>query len=292
MEGAAIMSEFLQSYGELSKNLLTAPLRSSATGNVCLADTSDCSTDTCPSDIICSNECPDCSDTPPVTYPSISSNGSDSSSITWTVHHGTQTTYNYFRTIVKSGTTTVQDSGWGYADDDYIESIAGLTSGTTYTVYLYYSSSGSGTGTSAGSVSITTQGSPPSPTYTITATVNFDANGGSVYPTSIMEQGYGRTNPYGTLSIDFPTPTRDGYTFLYWLLDGYTTHWPAGANDVYATSSGETYTARAQWELGQGTGFQIDDGIGWINAVPYIDNGSGWDKYVSQLDHDGSWESA
>ena len=284
------MSEFLQSYGELSKNLLTAPLRSSTSVTGCQADTSDCSTDGCPSDIICSSECPDCSDTPPVTYPYISSGGSTSSSINWTVHHGTQTTYNYFRTIVKRGTTTVQDSGWGYADDDYIESIAGLPSGTTYTVYLYYSSSGSGTGTSAGSVSITTQGSPPSPTYTITATVNFDAAGGLVSPTSITEKGYGRPNPYGTLSIDFPTPTRDGYIFLYWLLDGYTTHWPAGANDVYATSSGETYTARAQWEKQTVGKAFIGDGGVWKQAVPYIGDGGVWKPVSASIGDGGTWK--
>ena len=291
------MSEFLQSYGELSKNLLTAPLRSSAPGNGCNADTtgcnadtSDCSTDTCPSDIICSTECPDCSDTPPVTYPYISSGGSTSSSINWTVHHGTQTTYNYFRTIVKRGTTTVQDSGWGYADDDYIESIAGLPSGTTYTVYLYYSSSGSGTGTSAGSVSITTQGSPPSPKYTIIATVNFDAAGGLVSPTSITEKGYGRPNPYGTLSIDFPTPTRDGYIFLYWLLDGSTTPSPAGTNSVYATSSGETYTARAQWKKQTVSKAFIGDGGVWKQAVPYIGDGGVWKPVSESIGDGGTWK--
>ena len=267
------MSEFLQSYGELSKNLLTAPLISSTPRTGCNADTSDCSTDGCPSDIICSTECPD---TPPVTYPYITSGGSTSSSINWTVHHGTQTTYNYFRTIVKRGTTTVQDSGWGYADDDYIESIAGLPSGTTYTVYLYYSSSGSGTGTSAGSVSITTQGSPPSPMYTITATVNFDAAGGLVSPTSITEKGYGRTEPYGTLSIDFPTPTRDGYIFLYWLLDGSTTPSPAGTNSVYATSSGETYTARAQWKKQTVGKAFIGDGCVWKPISESIGDGGTW----------------
>ena len=281
------MSEFLQSYGELSKNLLTAPLISSTPRTGCNADTSDCSTDGCPSDTICSIECPD---THPVTYPYISSNGSDSSSITWTVHHGTQTTYNYFRTIVKRGTTTVQDSGWGYADDDYIESIAGLPSGTTYTVYLYYSSSGSGAGTSAGSVSITTQGSPPSPTYTITATVNFDAAGGLVSPTSITEKGYGRPNPYGTLSIDFPAPTRDGYMFLYWLLDGYTTHWPAGASDIYATSSGETYTARAQWKKQTVGKAFIGDGGVWKQAVPYIGDGGVWKPISESIGDGGTWK--
>lgn len=281
------MSEFLQSYGELSKNLLTAPLISSTPRTGCNADTSDCSTDGCPSDIICSTECPD---THPVTYPYISSGGSTSSSINWTVHHGTQTTYNYFRTIVKRGTTTVQDSGWGYADDDYIESIAGLPSGTTYTVYLYYSSSGSGTGTSAGSVSITTQGSPPSPKYTIIATVNFDAAGGLVSPTSITEKGYGRPKPYGTISIDFPKPTRDGYIFLYWLLDGYTTHWPAGANDIYATSSGETYTARAQWEKQTVSKAFIGDGGVWKQAVPYIGDGGVWKPISESIGDGGTWK--
>lgn len=281
--------EFLKSYQGLPTSLLNLEesIQPSALLAGCQFDTQDCAHDTCSSDCV---DCSDCPDTHPVTYPYISSNGSDSSSITWTVHHGTQTTYNYFRTIVKRGTTTVQDSGWVYADDDYIESIAGLPSGTTYTVYLYYSSSGSGTGTSAGSVAITTQGSPPSPKYTIIATVNFDAAGGLVSPTSITEKGYGRPKPYGTLSIDFPKPTRDGYIFLYWLLDGYTTHWPAGANDIYATSSGETYTARAQWEKQTVSKAFIGDGGVWKQAVPYIGDGGVWQPISESIGDGGTWK--
>ena len=185
------MSEFLQSYGELSKNLLTAPLISSTPRTGCNADTSDCSTDGCPSDIICSSECPD---------------------------------------------------------------------------------------------------THPSPKYTIIATVNFDAAGGLVSPTSITEKGYGRPNPYGTLSIDFPTPTRDGYIFLYWLLDGYTTHWPAGANDVYATSSGETYTARAQWEKQTAGKAFIGDGGVWRQTVPYIGDGGVWKPISESIGDGGTWK--
>ena len=281
--------EFLKSYQGLPTSLLNLAesIQPSALLAGCQFDTQDCAHDTCSSDCV---DCSDCSDAHPVTYPYITSGGSTSSSINWTVHHGTQTTYNYFRTIVKRGTTTVQDSGWGYADDDYIESIAGLPSGTTYTVYLYYSNSGSGTGTSAGSVSITTQGSPPSPKYTIIATVNFDAAGGLVSPTSITEKGYGRPKPYGTLSIDFPKPTRDGYIFLYWLLDGYTTHWPAGANDIYATSSGETYTARAQWEKQTVSKAFIGDGGVWKQAVPYIGDGSVWKPISESIGDGGTWK--
>lgn len=281
--------EFLKSYQGLPTSLLNLEesIQPSALLAGCQFDTQDCAHDTCSSDCV---DCSDCSDAHPVTYPYITSGGSTSSSINWTVHHGTQTTYNYFRTIVKRGTTTVQDSGWGYADDDYIESIAGLPSGTTYTVYLYYSSSGSGTGTSAGSVSITTQGSPPSPKYTIIATVNFDAAGGFVSPTSITEKGYGRPKPYGTISIDFPKPTRDGYIFLYWLLDGYTTHWPAGANDIYATSSGETYTARAQWKKQTVGKAFIGDGSVWKQAVPYIGDGGVWKPISESIGDGGTWK--
>ena len=284
--------EFLKSYQGLPTSLLNLAesIQPSALLAGCQFDTQDCAHDTCSSDCVDCVDCSDCSDAHPVTYPYITSGGSTSSSINWTVHHGTQTAYNYFRTIVKRGTTTMQDSGWGYADDDYIESIAGLPSGTTYTVYLYYSSSGSGTGISAGSVSITTQGSPPSPKYTITATVNFDAAGGLVSPTSITEKGYGRPKPYGTLSIDFPTPTRDGYIFLYWLLDGYTTHWPAGANDIYATSSGETYTARAQWEKQTVSKAFIGDGGVWKQSVPYIGDGGVWKPASESIGDGGTWK--
>ena len=287
--------EFLKSYQGLPTSLLnpTESIQPSALEEGCRFDTRDCAHDTCSSDCVDCSDCSDCSDcydTPPVTYPYISSNGSTSSSISWTFHHGTQSTYNYFRTIVKRGTTTIHDSGWSYETSDYYESLDGLSSGTTYTVYLYYSSSGSGTGTSAGSVSIKTQGSPPSPTYTITATVNFDAVGGLVSPTSITEKGYGRTKPYGTVSIDFPTPTRDGYIFLYWLLDGYTTHWPAGANDVYATSSGETYTARAQWEKQTVGKAFIGDGGVWKQAVPYIGDGGVWKPVSESIGDGGTWK--
>lgn len=129
-----------------------------------------------------------------------------------------------------------------------------------------------------------------SPTYTITATVNFDAVGGLVSPTSITEKGYGRTKPYGTVSIDFPKPTRDGYMFLYWLLDGYTTHWPAGTNHVYATSSGETYTARAQWEKQTAGKAFIGDGGVWKQAVPYIGDGGVWKPVSESIGDRGTWK--
>ena len=301
----------LSAYEELPEALLnntpkSAPLLAACVDYACQADTSDCSTDSCPSDQpcydypcpydcydhTCPSDCSDCSDCSdaPVTYPYLSSDGSDSSSIVWTVHHGTQRTYNYFRTIVKRDTTIVEDSGWGYADADFFQAIDGLASSTTYTIYLYYNTSGSGTGISGGSIDIRTEDSPSPPTYTIRATVSFDANCGSVSPSSALGEAYAQPNPYGNVLIVFPTPTRDGYTFLYWLLDGYVTHYPAGVNNIYATAGGETYTARAQWErAGTGKAYIGDGGV-WRQAVPYIGDGGVWKTVTEHIGDGGTWE--
>lgn len=129
-------------------------------------------------------------------------------------------------------------------------------------------------------------------TYTISATVNFRAEGGQVSPSSRTGYAYDQETDWGYVDIVFPTPTREGYAFTGWKLDGYTTIYQPGTHSIYATAEGEEYIARAQWERVQGTGFLLDDGDNWINAVPYIDNGTSFVKYTSQLDHDGSWESA
>lgn len=291
-------NEFLENYSQLPELLLNAQspviLMASAETDDCIRDS--CYTDTCPDcfsdcpwDGWCPSDCSDCSDAP-VTYPYLSSDGSTSSSISWTVHHGTQRAYNYFRTIVMRGSTTVQDSGWGYADADYFEAIAGLSSSTTYTVYLYYSSSGSGTGISGGSINIRTEDSPSPPTYTIRATVNFDAAGGSVSPETVTGTAYNQSQPYGNVPIGFPTPTRSGYTFLHWLLDGYATQYPAGISYIYGTTSGITYTARAQWErAGTGKAFIGDGGI-WKQAVPYIGDGGAWKPATENIGDGGIWK--
>lgn len=127
--------------------------------------------------------------------------------------------------------------------------------------------------------------------YVISAYVEFDAQGGSVYPSYDYNDAESDES-WGYVDITFPTPTRDGYAFTGWKLDGYSTNYQPGTHSIYASAYGEEYIARAQWERVQGTGFQIDDGSGWVNAIPYIDNGTSFVKYTSQLDHNGSWESA
>lgn len=85
-------------------------------------------------------------------------------------------------------------------------------------------------------------------TYTASVGVTFDANGGSVSPT-YRSGSITTTSQWGAyVSIVFPTPTRSGYTFLYWLLDGYTTQYSAGTNDIWGDVGGSSYTARAQWK--------------------------------------------
>lgn len=126
-------------------------------------------------------------------------------------------------------------------------------------------------------------------TYTISAYVSFNAQGGSVYPT-YDENSKETTESWGYVDITFPTPTRSGYTFLYWLLDGYTTHYGAGTHSIYASSDGKTYTARAQWErTGTGKAFIGDGGV-WKQAVPFIGDGGAWKPATENIGDGETWK--
>lgn len=67
-------------------------------------------------------------------------------------------------------------------------------------------------------------------------TITFDANGGSVSPASKQ------TGPDGRVSGGYPTPTRDGYTFLGWFTDG--DGYQPSESDVW----GGDQTLVARWE--------------------------------------------
>lgn len=72
-----------------------------------------------------------------------------------------------------------------------------------------------------------------------TLTINYNANGGTVSPSSktVAQEYYGATNQYGTSVIDDVVPTRDGYTFAGWWTDS------SGGTQITSTSSTYDLTA-------------------------------------------------
>lgn len=105
--------------------------------------------------------------------------------------------------------------------------VSGLSSGQSSTVTVTTTRSGysSGSNSTTGTASI------------ITYTVNWNANGGTVSPTS-------HTGASGTV-VTVPTPTRSGYTFLYWASSpsgDFVTGPTAGSN--YTITANTTWYAR------------------------------------------------
>ncbi len=125
-------------------------------------------------------------------------------SITWTAIWSINT---YTVSYSEQGGNTVSDATVNYGSSTTLPSI----SRSGYTFNGWYTASSGGTfvglaGTSYGPV--TSNVTLYAQWTVITYTVNWNANGGTVSPTS-------HSGAYGTV-VTVPTPTRSGYTFLYW----------------------------------------------------------------------------
>ena len=130
---------------------------------------------------------------------------------------------------------------------------SGLSSGTTYLVYVYAEGKNGGSAWS-GSKSIATEAN----TNTIKCTISFDANGGSGAPSSMTRMG-SSTSTSGTIQVTIPStkPTKNGYTFQYWTLSGYGDTYKYYAGSTYgfeATTSGVSWTLVASYTF---TGYTV-----------------------------------
>lgn len=167
----------------------------------------------------------------------------------------------------------------------------GLSPRTTYTIWEYVWDSG-GNLVSQLSRTFTTTAQM----YPIAATVTFDANGGSVSPSSATGSDES-TSPEGYVDIYFPIPVRDGYECDYWELRNgsiiYQTHYTPGAyNSIYASTEWPQYTAKAIWRQAGAKAYiyATKNGVTqWWPATPYIHDGSGWVPATPKI-YDGGWK--
>lgn len=127
------------------------------------------------------------------------------------------------------------------------------------------------------------------------ATLAFNANSGTGAPGSVSGSV---TNTTGdttvTLTIPYTTPTRTGYTFLYWqltLASGAVVYYsPGGTANVQGSTSGVTYTLYAVWQE-TGGGAHLYSG-GWRTATPYICVNGVWRKATPYICVNGTWRKA
>lgn len=117
------------------------------------------------------------------------------------------------------------------------------------TVRYSYSSTLSYTNTgSASTVYLRVEAQQTSTTYY--ATLVFDDNGGSGGPGSVTGSITG-TSSTVTIQIPYTTPTKAGYSFLYWQLSystGTSIYYPGGSASVVGSPYGTSYTLVAVWE--------------------------------------------
>lgn len=130
-------------------------------------------------------------------------------------------------------------------------------------------------------------------TQTYYAQIAFNANGGTGAPAtqSVSQQS---TTPYVEFYIPYTTPTRPGYVFGGWTLNGTTGQvYPAGAKiTVYGHnySPGPTHTLYAYWTQDTSGGMWLYENNRWAKGAPWIYTGNRWVKGITWLCVNGIWK--
>lgn len=118
---------------------------------------------------------------------------------------------------------------------------ATVSSGLTYYLYVRYTS-----GEASGTLSVTvTPQTATKATYTLW--YQYNSNGGSAVAAHKTETTTSDTTVYLSMAISSTVPTKTGYTFKYWLLDGVS-YSPGQPCSWLMGSTTETKTFTAVWE--------------------------------------------
>lgn len=210
---------------------------------------------------------------------------------------GGDSSYSYAKRIRVSVTgageyyfTSPQTSG-GY--NTFSGVITGLTPGTSYSwfAWLQVMRPGGFGGDSFEQNGSFTTAPPAAQTYY--AQIAFNANGGSGAPAtqSVLQQS---TTSYVEFYIPYTTPTRPGYIFGGWTLNGTTGQvYPAGAKiTVYGHNypPGPTHTLYAYWTQDTSGGMWLYASNRWAKGVPWIYTGNRWVKGITWLCTNGIWK--
>ena len=129
----------------------------------------------------------------------------------------------------------------------------------------------------------------PLPSVTITANITYDNNGGTPSSSSDTVSGTsapGETSGYLTTTTPSTAPTKAGYNFVGWLIQG-TLKGVGETYSVLATQAGASYTYTAQYTAIPQEGITIYD-VGWHTTQPSVWNGSSWVEYDPSL-YDSGW---
>lgn len=214
---------------------------------------------------------------------------------------GGDSSYSYAKRIRVSVTgageyyfTSPQTSG-GY--NTFSGVITGLTPGTSYSWFAWLQvmrPGGFGGDSFEQNGNFTTANTAPQPpTQTYYAQIAFNANGGSGAPATqnVSQQN---ANPYVEFYIPYTTPTRPGYVFGGWTLNGTTGQvYPAGAKiTVYGHNypPGPTHTLYAYWTQDTSGGMWLFENNRWAKGAPWIYTGGRWVKGFSWLCTNSIWK--
>ena len=190
--------------------------------------------------------------------------------------------------------TSPQTSG-GY--NTFSGVITGLTPGTSYSWFAWLQvmrPGGFGGDSFEQNGNFTTANTAPQPpAQTYYAQIAFNANGGSGAPAtqSVSQQS---TTSYVEFYIPYATPTKAGYVFGGWTLNGTTGQvYPAGAKiTVYGHNypPGPTHTLYAYWTQDTSGSVWLYASNRWVKGVPWIYTGGRWAKGIPWLCTNGIWK--